>query len=249
MLRFKVNGTEYTLPLSVADITLRQHLRMIEVEATAPDEFTAILDEKNPDLRKKKAARLPKVRYAKKILPFFARVISCASGVPVEILLGKDGHQGAPVAMLEAWYWKIQEAYLKWDSAQAKRQFEIDGKIWTLPEDHMAKSTFGEFAEAAQYEDYAADVAGGNWSKMPYVMAVLLKPEGEKFDPDTFDDIVEQRAEFMRGLTMDVVYSVSFFLLKRNLNSKIDSAIYTSARLLSTYKQASKTSQKAMAGT
>ena len=42
----------------------------------------------------------------------------------------------------------------------------------------------------------------------------------------------------MRGLTMDVVYQVSFFLLRRNENLRQDSLIYTLARLLATYKQA-----------
>jgi len=241
MLLIKINGTDYTLPLSVGDITLRQHVAMVETEVAAPEEFKAILEETDPAKRKLKAQRLPKIKYAKKVLPYFARVIECASGIPSDILLGKNGHQGAPVAMLEAWYWKIQEAYNTWDKEQVKNSWYFNGQTWALPEEHMLKSTFGEFAEAAQYEDYAADVAGGNWSKMPYVMAVLLKPEGEKFDPDHFDEVVEERAEIMRGLTMDVVYSTAFFLLKRNETLKLDSAIYTTSRLLSTYKQASKT--------
>lgn len=237
----RINGDEYFLPLSVEDITLRQHMEMVKIEATVPEEFAAILNEKDTEQRKLKASRLPKVKYAKKVIPYFAAVISCASGISIDVLLGKNGHQGAPVAMIESWYWKVQEAYLRYSATEARTTWQINGQTWVLPNPAMNKHSFGEFAEAAQYEDYGADVAGGNWDKMPYMMAVLLKPEGEKFDPDTFDDIVEERAEIMRGLSMDIVYSVAFFLLKRNQQSSLDSAIYTSARLLSTFRQGSRT--------
>jgi len=75
---------------------------------------------------------------------------------------------------------------------------------------------------------------------MPYVMAVLVKPQGETYDPYKFDDdsFIEGRAEIMRRQPMDLVYQVSFFLLERNENLRADSLIYMLARLLATSKRA-----------
>lgn len=237
----KINGQQYRLPTSVHDITLETFITWTAAEdAEMPEELRAIATETDPEKKKLKASRLPKRTYIRKLVPYFAKVVSIVSGIPQNILLGDKENEGAPVMMLDAWYWQTVNALAKFEYEPGRSKFRIDGQIWTLPEDYMAKSTFGEFAEAAQYEDYSADVAGGNWSKMPHVMAVLLKPEGEKFDPYRFgdDDFVEQRAAIMRGLTMDVVYQVSFFLLERNERLRTDSLIYSISRLLATYKRA-----------
>lgn len=238
-MQVKINGQQYSLPTRVNDITLRTFIRWTEVEETEmPDELRVIVTETDPEKKRLKASRLPKRTYVRKLVPYYAKVVSIVSGIPENVLLGDKQHEGAPVMVIDGWYWQTVNALAEFDYKPGLDRFQIDGKWWTLPAKHMEKSTFGEFAEAAQYEDYSADVAGGNWTKMPYVMAVLLKPEGEKFDPYTFDDVVEERAEIMRGLTMDVVYQVSFFLLRRNENLRQDSLIYTLARLLATYRQA-----------
>jgi hypothetical protein len=238
-LKVSVNGQEYRVPLSVADITLRTHLAIVAEEQNMPTELRQIVEEKDEATRTLMSKRLKKTVYAKTFLPYYATIVATATGIPRETLLGSRKQEGMPVSMLEKWYWQIMSAYARFEYEPGRNTFEIEGQTWTLPAGYMEKATFGEFAEAAQYEDAVADVASGNWGAMPNVMAVLLRPEGEAFDPDTFDDIVEQRAEIMRGLTMDVAYQVSFFLLERNRASNLDSLIYTVARQLGTFRQAS----------
>lgn len=238
MMKVKINGQDYTLPATVNDITLRTFIKWTEVEEKEmPEELRVIVTETDPSKKSLKASRLPKRTYVRKLVPYYAKVVSIVSGIPENILLGDKQHEGAPVMMVDAWYWQAVNGLDKFEQRPGLDRWKINGEWWTLPAGQMEKATFGEFAEAAQYEEYVADVAGGNWSRMPYVMAVLLKPEGEKFDPYTFDEIVEERAEIMRGLTMDVVYQVSFFLLARNESLKTDSLISMLARLLATYKQ------------
>lgn len=239
MQAVKINGQSYRLPTTVQDITLDTFIRWTEIEENEmPDELRAIVSETDPAKKRLKASRLPKRTYVRKLVPYYAKVISAVSGIAEKTLLGDRQHEGAPVLVLDAWYWQTVNALANFEYEPGRSAFLIDGKTWVLPSEHMAKSTFGEFAEAAQYEDFSADVAGGNWAKMPYVMAVLLKPEGEEFDPYTFDGIVEQRAEIMRGLTMDVVYQCSFFLLERNEKLRADSLIYSVARMLATLRRA-----------
>lgn len=236
-LLVKVNGEEYRVPLSVSDITLRTHLEIVKAEEGMPKAMKQIVEERNAEKRQIMSKRLSKLVYAKKFLPYYATIISIATGIQRNIILGDRNNEGMPVPMIEQWYWSIMSAYAKFEYEAGRSDFQINEQTWTLPELFMEKSTFGQFAEAAQYEDYVADVAGGNWDSMPKVMAVLLRPEGEKFDPDTFDDIVDERAEIMLNQTMDVAYQVSFFLLARSQNSSLDSLIYTISRQLGTYRQ------------
>lgn len=239
MQAIRINGQPYRLPTTVADITLATFIRWTECEdAEMPAELRGIVGETDPKTKQLKASRLPKRVYIRKLVPYFAKIVGIVSGIPESVLLGDRQHEGAPVLMLDAWYWQTVNALARFEYQPGRSSFQVNGQAWNLPAEYMQKTTFGEFAEAAQYEEFAADVAGGNWSKMPYVMAVLLKPDGEEFNPYTFDSIVEERAEIMRGLTMDVVYQVSFFLLERNERSRTDSLIYSMARLLATYKRA-----------
>ena len=236
-----INNEQYRVPLSVADITLSTHLAIVNVEKNIPDELADILKEEDESKRKEMAGAIEKMVYIKKIIPYFARVISAATGIPANVLLGDKQHEGAPVNMIEKWYWAIMAAYGRVSYKEGKRQFLLRGEVWEIPDNLMQKSTFGEFAEAAQYEMYTSETEQGMWDRMPYVLAVLLRPEGEKFDPYTFDEIVEERAEMMRSITMDVVYQVAFFLLGQNAKSGQDIQISMLARLLARQKRAQST--------
>lgn len=212
MQKVRINKTEYGIPQTVSDIKLKDFITWTEIEAAEmPTELRQIVEEQDPEKKKFMAGRLSKRAYIKKVVPYYIRVLNTVTGIPISTLKGDRMHEGAPVIFIEDWYWQTVNALAKFEFDPGKTRFVIGGDPWTLPEEHMKKSTFGEFAEAAQYEDYAADVAAGNWGRMPYVMAVLLRPEGEEFDPYRFDEIVEERAEIMRKQSMDTVYQVSFF--------------------------------------
>lgn len=242
-MRVKVNGVEYRVPRSVHDITLRTHLEIVKAENTRmPAGLKAIMEEKTRQRKQLIASRVPKRMYAREFLPYYAHVISLATGIPEEQIRGNRKFQGMPVAMIDAWYWGIMRAYAAFEPAGVTR-FEIDGQTFALPPDYMETSHFGEFAEAAQYEDYVADVATGNWSSMPKLLAVLIRPEvdgvRERYDPDTFDAMVDERAELFLDQPMALVYEAAFFLLRRSAESRTDSLIYTIARQLATSKRES----------
>lgn len=235
----KINDIAYRLPLTLADISLRTHLRIMEAEAHAPKRLLEILMEEDPIKRAQSAGMITDKVYVGKIVPYFATVIQAASGIPADVLLGRKNWEGAPVAMIETWYWKVQQCYLNYQDVKDQQvsEWDINGSIWSLPERHMTKSTFGQFAEAAQYEESVNELNAGNWAAMPYVMAVLLRPKGEVFDPFKFDDMVEERKEFMLDLGMDVVMQTAFFLLKLNEKCAPDLAIYTAAKELARLKR------------
>lgn len=243
MIRILINGDPYGIPENCDDITLAQHIAMLDVEQSAPAIFREISEEKNTAQRQLMASRFPKLKYVKEVLPYYARVIEAQVGIPAQKLLAS-----APVEVIEKVFWQIQNAYVSFTD-QKQTVFEINGQNWTLPANDMAGSTFGEFAEAAQYEEYAADVASGQYTRMPYVMAVLLRPVGEVFDPERHDEIVEERAEIMRNRSMSTVYQVAFFLtgLKRQLEA--DLAIYTLSRAVGRSRQEQANLKSSLVGT
>jgi hypothetical protein len=237
MLRIRINNEPYSIPLSVDDISIEKHLALSKAESDMPEKLKAILDETDSDKRVWMSKRVKKTEYAKEFLPYYATAISIMSGVPIHLLLGDKEHEGAPVAMLEAWYWKIMSAYGKFEIDETVSSFVIEGEEYFLPENGMANSTFGEFAEAAQYEDFAADVAAGNMAAIPKVMAVLLKKKGEKYNPDLLDEKVEERSKLFLSAPLSVAYNTAFFLLRLNEKSRISSLIYTAARTIVASKQ------------
>lgn len=231
MIRVQINGDTYGLPESTDDITLEQHIKMLDVEKSAPKIWVEITNERNPEKRRLMASRFPKSKYIRLCIPYFCRVIEAQMGVSAALLL-----KSAPVHTIEKLFWQIQNAYVNFTD-EKKTVFEIDGALWELPAANMEKSTFGEFAEAAQFEEFAADVASGQYAAMPSVMSVLLRPRGEKFDPDKFDEVLEERKAVMMRQPMTTVYQVAFFLTAQKQQSAIDSAIYTVSRAIAKSRQ------------
>lgn len=239
MVRIRINGEPHCLPESLADITLRDHIALMEVEKTMPLELQQIMQENDPEVRKLQATRLRKIVFAKKVVPYFARALEVFLKMPADKMLGIGEYKnyvGIPVTLLSTWYWKIIEAYQK-GMVENVQSFEIEGRVYHLPAGHMEQSTYGEFAEAAQYEEYAADVAAGDFSMMANVLAILLKEEGEKYDPDTWGDVEKRKVPIMMGASMQVVYATAFFLAKRNAQLMADMVIYTAARTVGRLEQ------------
>lgn len=235
-LRVKINGTERLIPLALEDITLRTYLHLVAADARMPKSLKAIVKERNERKRKMLAGMVKKTVYANEFLPFYAEAIEAAAGIPKEDLLGTDAREGAPVALIERWYWNIVGIGSNFQPSDEPPIWRRDGKTWTLPAKFMEKSTFIEFAEAAQYEEHSASLAAGNWNALPYVMAVIVRPEGEAFNAEN----IEARAEYFLNWTMADAMQVAFFLLKRSESLSIDSAIYSLARKAGRMSLASK---------
>lgn len=232
-----INGEQYKVPTELGDITLRRHIALRKLENEAPEVLKKIFEEEDQDKRTKLAQKIKPVTYAKKVLPFFARYINAATDIPVNVLLGDKDHEGAPIGLIENWYWRIQRAYFTGIGDKDKRVFDIGGKVYELPKAKMVNGTFGEFAEAAQYEQIASEASPENHDHLPYLIAVILRPQGEPFDPYTFDDIIEERAELMRDLPMTDVQTIAFFLTIRNEAYALDSKIYMAAQTLTWLKR------------
>jgi hypothetical protein len=90
--------------------------------------------------------------------------------------------------------------------------FEFEGETYYFPKDNMKKNTFGDYIESTQLDMYADSLTHGNFDVLPEQMAILCRREDEEFD----EDIIQQKAEKFKKLTMDIVWEFSFFLTEQS---------------------------------
>ena len=90
--------------------------------------------------------------------------------------------------------------------------FTINDEKFFLPEDLMAKSSFGRYIEAEQLEIQSEMINKGKIEVMPRQIAILCKKEGESEMLN--DDLIDKRAELFKELDMATIWDVAFFLNK-----------------------------------
>lgn len=86
--------------------------------------------------------------------------------------------------------------------------FEYDG-YWSLPTQLMKSSNFDEWMDCMMVESLA-DKLEGNFTNMTKIIAILVNRD-EEFNEEIYDD----RVELFKGLTMDIVWQVFFFIQKQ----------------------------------
>ncbi len=88
------------------------------------------------------------------------------------------------------------------------RSFEFEGSTYYFPSEYFRKSTYGDFIESTQLDMYIKDMENGRFDVLPEQMAILCRRLGEEYD----DDVISEKTEKFRGLTMDIIWEFSFFL-------------------------------------
>ena len=99
--------------------------------------------------------------------------------------------------ILSFWTDKTEEEVSMWDIEDAQKvmeklnftqekynpisigSFTINEETFILPEEFMAKSSFGRYIEAEQLEMQQGLIEGGNLDYLPKQIAILAKKEGE----------------------------------------------------------------------
>lgn len=93
----------------------------------------------------------------------------------------------------------------------------------------MAEATFGEIVEAMQIKEMSDAFIDNNYLALPYQIAILCRPKGEEYN----DSIINKRAEMFKGLSMDVVWQIAFFLIKhKNKSMSLLSQYLTSQKTI-----------------
>ena len=154
---------------------------------------------------------------AKERYPYMAKVVNYFTGIPLDACFGKVA-DSLELKYLVYIYGKIMNAINTPAETKYKQLYDFNGKVYTLPERLMEKSTLLEFTMAAQYDKAMNQVKNGDPQGLLNIMAVLLKPLGEDYSDELFE---QNKVDFLQ-MSLQTSYQVAFFLTKLSERFTLD---------------------------
>jgi hypothetical protein len=154
---------------------------------------------------------------AKERYPYMAKVVNYFTGIPLDACFGKVA-DSLELKYLVYIYSKIMNAINTPSETKYKQLYDFNGKVYTLPERLMEKSTLLEFTMAAQYDKAMNQVKNGDPQGLLNIMAVLLKPLGEDYSDELFE---QNKVDFLQ-MSLQTSYEVAFFLTKLSERYTLD---------------------------
>jgi len=154
---------------------------------------------------------------AKERYPYMAKVVNYFTGIPLDACFGKVA-DSLELKYLVFIYSKIMSAINTPTETKYKQLYDFNGKVYTLPERLMEKSTLLEFTMAAQYDKAINQVKNGEPEGLLNIMAVLLKPLGEDYSDELFE---QNKVDFLQ-MSLQTSYEVAFFLTKLSERYMLD---------------------------
>ena len=154
---------------------------------------------------------------AKERYPYMAKVVNYFTGIPLDACFGKVA-DSLELKYLVYIYGKIMNAINTPAETKYKQLYDFNGKVYTLPERLMEKSTLLEFTMAAQYDKAMNQVRNGDPEGLLNIMAVLLKPLGEDYSDELFE---KNKVDFLQ-MSLQTSYEVAFFLTKLSEKYTLD---------------------------
>jgi hypothetical protein len=154
---------------------------------------------------------------AKERYPYMAKVVNYFTGIPLDACFGKVA-DSLELKYLVFIYSKIMSAINTPTETKYKQLYDFNGKVYTLPERLMEKSTLLEFTMAAQYDKAMNQVKNGEPEGLLNIMAVLLKPLGEDYNDELFE---QNKVDFLQ-MSLQTSYEVAFFLTKLSERYMLD---------------------------
>lgn len=154
---------------------------------------------------------------AKNKYPYMAEVVSYFTGIPLSACFGKVA-DSIELKYLNYIFNKILGSINNVNEIKYKQLYTFNEKVYELPEKLMKKSTLIEFAEAAQFDKARLRYEQGSNEALLHVVAVLLKPVGEPYSEELF----EQNCKDFLNLPLQYAYEVAFFLMRLSERYKID---------------------------
>jgi hypothetical protein len=149
--------------------------------------------------------------------PYMAKVVNYFTGIPLDACFGKVA-DSLELKYLVYIYTKIMNAINTPTETKYKQLYDFNGKVYTLPERLMEKSTLLEFTMAAQYDKAMNQVKNGDPEGLLNIMAVLLKPLGEDYSDELFE---KNKVDFLQ-MSLQTSYEVAFFLTKLSERYMLD---------------------------
>jgi len=149
--------------------------------------------------------------------PYMATVVNYFTGIPLDACYGKVA-ESIELKYLKYLFEKILKALNTPDETKYKQLYDFNGKVYTLPDKLMEKSTLLEFSMAAQFDKAIMEINSQQAEGLLNVMAVLLKPIGMEYSDDLFE---QNKIDFLK-MPLQTAYEVAFFLTKLSERYSLD---------------------------
>ena len=149
--------------------------------------------------------------------PYMATVVNYFTGIPLDACYGKVA-ESVELKYLQFLFEKILKALNTPDETKYKQLYDFNGKVYTLPDKLMEKSTLLEFSMAAQFDKAIMEINSQQAEGLLNVMAVLLKPIGMEYSDELFE---QNKIDFLK-MPLQTAYEVAFFLTKLSERYSLD---------------------------
>lgn len=160
---------------------------------------------------------MDKVWEAQVRYPYMATVVNYFTGIPLDACYGKVA-ESIELKYLQFLFEKILKALNTPDETKYKQLYNFNGKVYTLPDKLMEKSTLLEFSMAAQFDKAIMEINSQQAEGLLNVMAVLLKPIGMEYSDELFE---QNKIDFLK-MPLQTAYEVAFFLTKLSERYSLD---------------------------
>jgi len=214
-LKVKVTGFEQLYVILKLEYTLEQEEVKDNVRRFLPPLISQWRS--NDEQLTQRLEIMDEVWEAKERYPYMAKVVNYFTGIPLDACFGKVA-DSLELKYLVYIYGKIMNAINTPAETKYKQLYDFNGKVYTLPERLMEKSTLLEFTMAAQYDKAMNQVKNGDPEGLLNIMAVLLKPLGEDYSDELFE---KNKVDFLQ-MSLQTSYEVAFFLTKLSEKYMLD---------------------------
>ena len=92
-------------------------------------------------------------------------------------------------------------------------KFEFEGETYYFPKEFLKRNTFGDYIESTHLDNTIKIMKNGKFDVLPEQMAILCRKAEEEYD----DDLIPEKTERFKQLTMDIVWEFSFFLTTQSV--------------------------------
>jgi len=92
-------------------------------------------------------------------------------------------------------------------------RFEFEGETYLFPKEFLKRNTFGDYIESTHLDNTIKIMKNGKFDILPEQMAILCRRIDEEYD----DDLIPEKTERFKQLTMDIIWEFSFFLTMQSV--------------------------------
>jgi len=238
MTNVTINGESYAIKSDWCDFTIADAKKLYRViNSLMPEKLSEFYNAKTQ--KEREAVKGSTDDYVKNFPEFYGKMICELSDIPEDIM--EMCLAGERLHIYKQLVEHIVEGLLLIPrDVPPIEGFVRNEVVYSLPlsEEEPGNLKIGaymtaiEFTEAADLQRFSSELDGGMYERASEVIAILCRPEGEKYD----EDVSRERAKEFEDLTMDICYGV-FFSLITSMNTYIQDTVISSLPLGSSLRE------------